>query len=186
VGVVVIMLMSSTPAAAATTHVPPKQYINSVCHALALFQSATSASPISASQKYKDAPSQDTAVTLRQAILDELDGLDGLVASLVHRMVAAGVPDVANGEQFAAAVVDQQQRIATIKLALRPQAEAIDVSSSCSFATTVQGAATALDDAFGATKQPARKLAVVKQAPAVLHPLAAYLMTPKASNCSSK
>jgi hypothetical protein len=185
VGVAVIVVIGAMPAAATTKSVPPGKYVTRVCEALSVFSDSTSVSVISAGQKYKDAPSQDTAIGFRQALLDEFNGFDGAADYLTRTTLAAGIPDIRHGKQFAAALVDHEKQLKELVLPLRPQAEAIDVSSSTGFITTLQAVSKNLNAAAEASKTQARKAAAVKGAPEAMRRLVTYLTT-TASKCASK
>jgi len=175
--VAVLATFGTVDFAEATASVPPATYAATVCGAVATLHAKTVASeaPLqAATQAYRDQPTPDMAMQLRQAFVDYLQQTRASFSDAAAAIEQSGVPAGKNGAAFARALNDNIKTAAAALDPLIQQAGAIDVTSTTAFAAGVQNVVARLAAASESSKKQARQAAAFNHAPAALHRIVSY------------
>jgi hypothetical protein len=175
-----VAVVAGAEASAAASGVPPTTYTKTVCGVIA--EASKASAPYAhaitaAANAYKANPSAETAAAMRDAFATSFTAFGQQNATLLAALQQAGIPRVKNGAAFAAAFIAHTQAEQAEAAKLLPQIEAINVTDSSKFQTSLQqfiDLAKRDGDAFHAA---ARSNPQFSSAPASLRPLVAFMIT---------
>jgi hypothetical protein len=166
-------------ASAAATDVPPATYTKTVCGVIA--DASRASAPYAhaitvAAKAYKASPSAQTAAGMRDAFATSLTAFGQQNATLLTALQKAGIPRVKNGSAFAAAFVAHVQAEQAEAAKLVPQVEAINVTDSSQFVSSLQQVVDSAKRDGDAFHSAARANPQFKNAPPSLRPLVVFMI----------